>query len=83
MFNDVVCSYKLNQVKVGILQESPHLPFSTSVKRAMAITEKALVGLGYQVVPFFLTEEVWNQARDYMQAYLANGFSKTMFKEMV
>ena len=49
------------------------MPVSESVKRAMAETEQTLKQLGYKVVPFFLTNEVWDNARDYMMAILATG----------
>jgi len=57
-----------------MLQESPFLPLSDSTKRAMKETERHLKELGYKVVPFFLTDEVWDQGRDYMYAVLSNGY---------
>jgi hypothetical protein len=65
---------EVQQVKIGILQESPFLPLSDSVKRAIKQTERALKDMGYYVVPFFLTDEVWEQGRKYMNAIVANGF---------
>ena len=38
--------------------------------------------MGYYVVPFFLTDEVWDQARTYMNAIIANGFTVSMLKDL-
>ena len=38
--------------------------------------------MGYYVVPFFLTDEVWEQGRNYMNAIIANGFTEKMLKEL-
>ena len=54
-----------NKIKIGILQESINLPLSDATKRAIKKSEQKLRELGYLVVPFFLTDEVWQQARDY------------------
>ena len=61
------------KIKIGMLQESPFLPSGSAVKRAMYQTEMTLRKQGYDVVPFFLTDEVWEQARDFMAAMEANG----------
>lgn len=45
--------------KIGILQDSPFLPTGAAVKRAVYYAEFTLKRLGYEVVPFFLTDEVW------------------------
>ena len=47
------------------------------------MTESELKNLGYEVVPFFLTHDVWNQARDYMQTFQANGVTPEVFKDML
>jgi len=47
------------KIKIGMLQESPFLPSGSAVKRAMYQTEMTLRKQGYDVVPFFLTDEVW------------------------
>jgi hypothetical protein len=45
MYNKV---YKeRSNIKVGILKETPYLPISKAVKRAIGITRKALVDAGY------------------------------------
>jgi hypothetical protein len=38
--------------------------------------------MGYYVVPFFLTDEVWEQGRIYMNAIIANGFTKGLIKDL-
>jgi hypothetical protein len=73
---------EVQQVKIGILQESPFLPLSDSVKRAIKQTERSLKDMGYYVVPFFLTDEVWAQARQYMNAIVANGFLDKILKDL-
>lgn len=45
--------------KIGMLQESPLLPVSASVKRAMREAQTALENYGFEVVPFTLTAEEW------------------------
>jgi len=49
-----------------MLQESPLLPVSPSVKRAMLEAKEALEDFGFEVVPFTLTDEEWKDSRDYM-----------------
>ena len=39
----------------------------------MKETKKALKELGYNVIPFFLTDEVWDNARDLVASMTANG----------
>ena len=70
-----------NQIKIGILQESISLPLSDATKRAIKITELKLRELGYLVVPFFLTDEVWQQARDFQMLLMANSYLKNLFTE--
>jgi hypothetical protein len=73
---------EVQEVKIGILQESPFLPLSDSVKRAIKQTERALKDMGYYVVPFFLTDEVWAQARQYMNAIVANGYTDKIITDL-
>jgi hypothetical protein len=51
------------------------------MKRAMKETERRLREMGYEVVPFFLTDDVWNQGRDFMFCSLANGIIPEAYKE--
>ena len=46
-----------SKIKVGILTETPFLEVSTSVKRAIEISRKALEKQGYQVVDFTIEPE--------------------------
>ena len=69
-------------VKIGILEESPFLPCTEPVKRAINIVKKGLREMGYNVVPFFLTDEVWDNARDLMAAMTANGICPGIFEEI-
>lgn len=79
---DIQDPEEVELVKIGILQESPFLPLSDSVKRAIKQTERALKDMGYKVVPFFLTDEVWAQARQYMNAIVANGYTDKIIKDL-
>jgi hypothetical protein len=72
VYNSLLNAPDRRQLKIGILQESSHLPYSDSVKRAIAITEKALVNLGFTLVPFFLTQDVWDSAREFSQCLKTN-----------
>ena len=51
------------------------------MKRAMKETERRLREMGYEVVPFFLTDDVWNQGRDFMFSSLRNGIIPESFTE--
>ena len=57
------------------------MPLSVPMQRAMKETDRKLRQLGYDVVPFFLTDDVWDQQRDFMFACLANGIVKDAFKD--
>jgi len=54
-----------SKIKVGILSETPFLPVSKSVKRAIEMTKKALVEEGYEVVDFKVTPEEFAQGRNF------------------
>mgnify|MGYP006105374227 CR=1 FL=1 len=62
-----------SKIKVGMLKETPFLPVSDSVKRAMEITRKALEDDGYQVVDFEITQEQYAFARNTLIALVING----------
>lgn len=56
-----------------MLQESPLLPVSASVRRAMREAKEALEDFGFEVVPFNLTDQEWKDSRDFMQGIMTNG----------
>jgi Asp-tRNA(Asn)/Glu-tRNA(Gln) amidotransferase A subunit family amidase len=58
---------------VGILKETPFLPVSDSVKRAIDMTRKALEEDGYEVVEFDITPEEFKTARSTLIALVING----------
>jgi Asp-tRNA(Asn)/Glu-tRNA(Gln) amidotransferase A subunit family amidase len=62
-----------SKIKVGILKETPFLPVSDTVKRAMQMTKKALEDDGYQVVEFEITPEEFAFARNTLIAMVING----------
>lgn len=47
----------------------------------MKETERRLREMGYEVVPFFLTDDVWNQGREFMFCSMANGIIPEAYKE--
>ena len=58
------------------------MPTSDAVRRAIKETEKALRELGYNVVPFFLTDEVWDLGRELEMAMTANGIISDLMEEV-
>jgi Asp-tRNA(Asn)/Glu-tRNA(Gln) amidotransferase A subunit family amidase len=80
VYQSILNAENRRPIKIGILQESSHLPYSDSVKRAIAMTEKALKNLGFTVVPFFLTQDVWNSARDFAQSLQTNCLNDCLFE---
>ena len=60
---------------IGFLQESPLLPVSPSVRRAMKMAKDALQERGFKVVPFELTAVEWQEGRDFMQGIMTNGIT--------
>ena len=48
----------------------------------MKETERYLKEIGYKVVPYFLTDEVWDQGRDYMNAVLSNGYLEGVLRDV-
>ena len=47
----------------------------------MYLTEMALRKQGYEVVPFFLTDDVWQQGRDLMNSIQANGVTPSIIRD--
>ena len=48
----------------------------------MKQTEQALRELGYNVVPFFFTDEVWDVGRDLAMSMAANGLISDLMDEV-
>jgi len=65
-----------------MLQESPLLPISASVKRAMKEAKAALENFGFEVIPFTLTDEEWKDSRDFMQGIMTNGVAPDSLKDI-
>lgn len=78
LYLDIFSQNDLFTIKIGILQESSHLPYSETVKRAIESTEAAVKQLGFNIVPFFLTQDVWDSARDFIQSMRANFHEKEL-----
>jgi Asp-tRNA(Asn)/Glu-tRNA(Gln) amidotransferase A subunit family amidase len=62
-----------SKIKVGVLTETPFLPVSASVKRAITITKKALEAEGYQVVDVLWTPEEYEEARNLLIGVVSAG----------
>lgn len=82
VYNSLLNAQDRKKIKIGILQESSHLPYSDTVKRAIAMTEKALLNLGFSIVPFFLTQDVWNSAREFAQCLQTNCLYDQLIEEL-
>lgn len=59
------------KVKVGIVTEIPFLPVSAAVKRAIAITRKALEDEGYEVVDYKIPGEDYDEAKGYLASMIS------------
>ena len=62
-----------SKIKVGILTETPFLPVSASVKRAIFLAKKALLNEGYQIVDVQWTPEEYAEGRNYLIGMVASG----------
>jgi len=71
-----------SKIRIGILEESPHLPVSAAVKRAIAETEAACRRLGYETVKFKFAAEDWDLMRDIFMCVAANELNKGTLKEL-
>lgn len=80
VYESILNSQDRRQIKIGILQESSHLPYSDAVKRAIGVAEKGIRDLGFTPVPFFLTEDVWTQAREFAQCLQTNCMNDQLFE---
>lgn len=58
------------------------MPVSDSVKRAMKLSEDSLKELGYEVVPFVISKEMWKEFREIFMSLIANGPSKNIMKDI-
>jgi Asp-tRNA(Asn)/Glu-tRNA(Gln) amidotransferase A subunit family amidase len=67
-------------MKVGILTETPYLPVSKAVKRAMSISRKALIKAGYQVVDINVDPKDYAEGRMLVLEMVINISAKLMFK---
>eukprot|EP00355_Strombidium_rassoulzadegani_P009491 CAMPEP_0168627688 /NCGR_PEP_ID=MMETSP0449_2-20121227/11408_1 /TAXON_ID=1082188 /ORGANISM="Strombidium rassoulzadegani, Strain ras09" /LENGTH=306 /DNA_ID=CAMNT_0008669985 /DNA_START=797 /DNA_END=1714 /DNA_ORIENTATION=- len=72
MMEEVQSEASRKQIKIGIIQESPFLPVSAAVKRAVHTAETALKELGYRVEPFLFEEDVWRMQRDIFYQIYSN-----------
>lgn len=79
VFNEQMFASTLNEkskIKVGIVTEIPFLPVSASVKRAIAMSRKALEELGYQVVDAPITPEHYAEAKKYLIAMMSSVYGE-------
>lgn len=71
-----------SKIKVGMLIETPFLPVSDSVKRAINLTRKALVDEGYDVVDVNWTPEEFAEARNLLIGMVASGAGPGLVRDM-
>jgi Asp-tRNA(Asn)/Glu-tRNA(Gln) amidotransferase A subunit family amidase len=67
-----------SNIKVGFLKDVDYLPVSKSVKRAMAITRKALEDQGYQIVDVTIEKEIWIEGKELVIALVSSLWAKFM-----
>ena len=68
-------------IKIGIANYHTKLCPTTSVRRAVQITRKALEDLGYEVVDFDISSDVLQEYRDTFFAMAANGPAQTVIRD--
>lgn len=69
-------------MKVGIVTETPYLPVSKSVKRAMGITRKALEAAGYEVVDINVDPKDYAEGRNLSIEMVINLYLKHIFRSI-
>jgi Asp-tRNA(Asn)/Glu-tRNA(Gln) amidotransferase A subunit family amidase len=67
--------------KVGILVETPFLPVSASVKRAIGLARQALVDEGFEVVNVEISPEEYAEGRNILVSMVASGESPAMLRD--
>ena len=71
-----------SKIKVGVLTETPFLPVSASVKRAIEISRKALVAEGYQIVDVTFSPEDFAEGRNLLIGMVSSGSGPALTKEL-
>mmetsp|Transcript_16028 Transcript_16028/g.24875 ORF Transcript_16028/g.24875 Transcript_16028/m.24875 type:complete len:479 (+) Transcript_16028:495-1931(+) len=61
------------KIKVGLHYGNTMMPVSKSVRRALDLAKDKLTDLGYEVVPFEITEDMYKNCRDILLTIIANG----------
>ena len=72
---------KPQNVKIGMLADSPNLPVSPAVKRALKMARDALTAAGFNVVDVTLPKMYWDRAKTYFMAMIRNGNSLHMLHD--
>ena len=62
-----------SKIKIGILKETPFLPVSKSVKRAIDLAKKALIDEGYEIVEVTFSPEDYATGRNLLIGMVASG----------
>ena len=62
-----------SKIKIGVLTETDFLPVSNSVKRAIAISRKALENEGYQIVDVTFLPEDYAEGRNLLVGMVSTG----------
>jgi len=79
---DIQNPENFQHIKIGVLTECEFLPLSKAVKRAMEESADAARRLGFQVVPFTISEQDYLECNDAFMAIVSNTGADEMVKDM-
>jgi len=71
-----------SKIKIGVLTETPFLPVSASVKRAIDISRKALIAEGYEIVDVTFSPEDFEEGRNLLIGMVSSGSGPPLVKEL-
>jgi len=71
-----------SKIKVGVLQEVPFLPVSKAVKRAIALSRKALEDEGYQIVDVTFSAEDFAEGRNLLIGMVSSGTGPGLIRDL-
>jgi Asp-tRNA(Asn)/Glu-tRNA(Gln) amidotransferase A subunit family amidase len=71
-----------SKIKIGLLTETPFLPVSKSVKRAIGIAKQALLDEGYQVVEVTFSPEDYATGRNLLIGMVASGAGPGLISDL-
>ena len=71
-----------SKIKVGLLTETPFLPVSKSVKRAIGMAKKALQDEGYEVIEITFSPEDYATGRNLLIGMVATGAGPGLLEDL-